>query len=172
MALLLIALVATPILELYLLIEIGSVIGAPWTIVAVLATAVIGAALIRRQGMGVYREAQLAMNRQELPLKQLFDGFFLLIAGAMLLTPGFVTDSIGFMLLVPPLRALIGWRIWQWMQARGSVRVNVNLGGGTVDGTYRDVSDQDDDGPDGKSGGPQILPPASDSRWGRNGNGQ
>ena len=81
MALLLIALVATPILELYLLIEIGSVIGALWTILAVLATAVIGAALIRRQGMGVYREAQLAMNRQELPLKQLFDGFFLLIAG-------------------------------------------------------------------------------------------
>ena len=101
MLLLLIALVATPILELYLLIEIGSVIGAPWTILAVLATAMIGAVLIRRQGMGVLREAQASMNRQELPLKQLFDGFFLLIAGAMLLTPGFFTDTIGFILLVP-----------------------------------------------------------------------
>ncbi len=170
MALLLIVLVATPILELYLLIEIGSVIGAPWTILAVLATAVIGAALIRRQGMGVYREAQIAMTRQELPLKQLFDGFFLLIAGAMLLTPGFFTDTIGFLLLVPPLRALIGWRIWRWMQTHGSAHFTVSRS--TVEGTYRDVSDTDDDGPDDKNGGPQILPPASDSRWGRNGNRQ
>ena len=170
MLLFLIALIATPIVELYLLIEIGSIIGAPWTILAVLATAVIGAALIRRQGMGVLREAQLSMNRQELPIKQLFDGFFLLIAGAMLLTPGFVTDSIGFILLIPPMRALIGWRIWQWMQAHGSM--HFRMGGSTVDGTYRDVSDRDDDDPGRPGGGPEILPPASDSRWGRNGNGR
>ena len=130
----------------------------------------IGAALIRRQGVGVYREAQLAMNREELPIKQLFDGFFLLIAGAMLLTPGFVTDTIGFILLVPPLRALIGWRIWQWMQTHGSMQFR--MGRGTVEGTYRDVSDQDDDGPGGAGSGPQVLPPASDSRWGRKGNGR
>ena len=167
MALLLIALVATPILELYLLIEIGSVIGAPWTILAVLATAVIGAALIRRQGMGVYREAQGAMTRDELPLKQLFDGFFLLIAGAMLLTPGFLTDTIGFALLIPPLRALIGWRIWQWMQTHGSM--HFSMGRSTVEGAYRDISDEDDHGPDDSAGNPQIVPPASDSRWGRNG---
>ena len=168
MLFLLIALVATPILELYLLIEIGSVIGAPWTILAVLATAMIGAALIRRQGMGVLREAQASMNRQELPLKQLFDGFFLLIAGAMLLTPGFFTDTIGFILLVPPLRALIGWRIWQYMQTHG--RAHFSMGRSTVEGTYRDVSDQDDDDPDGKPGSPEILPPPPDSRWGRDGN--
>ncbi len=169
MLFLLIALIATPILELYLLIEIGSIIGAPWTIVAVIATAVIGATLIRRQGMGVLAEAQASMTRKELPLKQLFDGFFLLVAGAMLLTPGFVTDTIGFMLLVPPLRALIGWRIWQWMQARGSIRFNVDAS--TVEGNYRDVSD-DDDTSAGPGGDPQSLPPASDSRWGRGGNRQ
>lgn len=170
MLLLLFALIATPIMELYLLIEIGSIIGAAWTIAAVVATAVIGAALIRRQGMGVLAEAQASMSRKELPLKQLFDGFFLLVAGALLLTPGFVTDSIGFVLLVPPLRALIGWRIWQWMQARGSVRFNVNAS--TVEGSYRDVSDDEDDGSAGPGGEPRILPPVSDSRWGRRGNGR
>lgn len=170
MLFLLIALIATPILELYLLIEIGSIIGAPWTIVAVVATAVIGAALIRRQGMGVVAEAQASMTRKELPLKQLFDGFFLLVAGAMLLTPGFVTDTIGFVLLVPPLRALIGWRIWQWMQKRGSVNFSVDAS--TVEGNYRDVSDDDDDTSAGPGGEPRILPPASDSRWGRSGNGR
>ena len=167
MLFLLIAFIATPILELYLLIEIGSVIGAPWTILCVLATAVIGAALIRRQGMGVYREAQAAMNREELPLKQLFDGFFLLIAGAMLLTPGFLTDSIGFILLIPPLRALIGWRVWQWLRRHGSVRMN--MGRSTVDGTYRDVTNSGDDPRSDPDGGSRTLPPASDSKWGRRG---
>jgi len=167
MLFLLLALIATPILELFILIEIGGVIGAPWTILAVVATAMIGAALIRRQGMSVIRDAQAAMSRDELPLKQLFDGFFLLVAGAMLLTPGFVTDSIGFALLVPPLRSLIGWRIWQWLQAHGSVRFN--MAGSTVDGTYRDVSDSDDDPPAGADGPVQILPPVSDSKWGRGG---
>lgn len=162
MLFLMIALIATPILELFVLIEIGSVIGAPWTILAVVATAMIGAVLIRRQGMSVIRDAQTAMACNELPLKQLFDGFFLLIAGAMLLTPGFVTDSIGFILLVPPLRALIGWRIWQWLQAHGSVRFD--MARGTVEGTYRDVSDTEDDPPDDADGPTQILPPASESR--------
>lgn len=165
MLFLLIALIATPILELFLLIEIGSVIGAPWTILAVVATAMIGAALIRRQGMSVLRDAQASMGRNELPLKQLFDGFFLLIAGAFLLTPGFVTDFIGFCLLVPPLRALIGWRIWQWLQTHGSMHFNVRHN--TVDGTYRDVSDLDDDDPDGPERPTPSLPPSSDSRWGR-----
>lgn len=159
MLFLIIALIATPILELFLLIEIGGVIGAYWTILAVVATAVIGAALIRRQGMSVLREAQAAMMRDELPLKQLFDGFFLLAAGAMLLTPGFVTDSIGFILLVPPLRALIGWRIWQWMQAHGSARFS--MGRQTVDGTYREVRDDEDDPSRGPGGGPRTLPPRS-----------
>ena len=165
MLFLVIALIATPILELFLLIEIGGVIGAPWTILAVVATAMIGAALIRRQGMNVLRDAQMSMGHNELPLKQLFDGFFLLIAGAFLLTPGFVTDFIGFSLLVPPLRALIGWRIWQWLQTHGSMHFNVRHN--TVDGTYRDVSDLDDDKPDGPAGSTPTLPPASDSRWGR-----
>ena len=160
-----IALIATPILELFLLIEIGGVIGAPWTILAVLGTAMIGAALIRRQGVSVLRDAQRSMDRNELPLKQLFDGFFLLIAGAFLLTPGFVTDFIGFCLLVPPFRALIGWRVWQWLQAHGSMHFNVRHD--TVDGTYRDITDLDDDKPDGDSGPAPKLPPSSDSRWGR-----
>lgn len=165
MLFLMIALIATPILELFLLIQIGTVIGAPWTILAVVATAMIGAALIRRQGMSVLRDAQQSMGRDELPIKQLFDGFFLLIAGAFLLTPGFVTDFFGFCLLVPPLRALIGWRIWQWLQTHGSMRFNMRHN--TVDGTYRDVSDFDDDKPDGPSGPTPTLPPAGDSRWGR-----
>lgn len=167
MLILLIALVALPLAEIYLLIEVGSVIGAGWTILAIIATAVIGGVLIRRQGMGVYREAQAAMSRDELPLKQIFDGFFLLIAGVLLFTPGFVTDTVGFLLLVPPIRALIGWRIWQWLRTHGSLHMERRHR--SVDASFREVHD-DDDGADRPAGSRPSLPPISGSKWGRDRN--
>ncbi len=96
-----------PIVEIYLLIQVGQVIGAGWTIFLVVATAVIGVALLRIQGLSTLRRAQQKLNHNELPARELLEGMGLLVAGALLLTPGFFTDAIGFLLLFPPTRLLL-----------------------------------------------------------------
>ncbi len=93
-----------PLLEIYLLIQVGEVIGALPTVFMVVFTAVLGVALLRWQGLMTLTRVQTAMARGELPATAMIEGVFLLLAGALLLTPGFFTDAIGFALLVPPLR--------------------------------------------------------------------
>ena len=102
--LLFILFLAVPIIEIYLLIQVGEVIGAGWTIFAVVATAVIGAALLRHQGLATLYSAQDKMAHGELPATAMIEGVMLLLAGALLLTPGFFTDTIGFLVLIPVLR--------------------------------------------------------------------
>jgi len=99
--------VVVPVLELWLLIRIGTVIGASTTILLVLTTAFVGMALARSQGFQILMRAQEALNRGELPNEALFDGIFILIGGILLLTPGFITDTVGFFFLLPPTRALL-----------------------------------------------------------------
>jgi UPF0716 protein FxsA len=99
-----------PIIEIYVLIQVGSQIGALTTVLLVLLTAVIGVNLIRHQGLSTLNQVQTQMQHGEIPATGLIEGMFLFIAGALLLTPGFVTDTIGFLLLIPPLRkALALW---------------------------------------------------------------
>lgn len=93
-----------PIIEIYLLIQVGQEIGAGWTIFLVVATAVAGAALLRYQGLATLYEAQNKMAHGELPASALLEGVMLLLAGALLLTPGFFTDALGFLFLIPMLR--------------------------------------------------------------------
>ena len=93
-----------PFVEIYLLVEIGARIGAPWTILLVVLTAIVGAWLVRVQGLATWRRFQASLARNELPATALAEGLCLLIAGALLLTPGFFTDVTGFVCLVPPLR--------------------------------------------------------------------
>ena len=96
-----------PLIEIYVLIQVGDVIGAGWTIFAVVATAVIGAVLLRQQGFSTLERAQQSMAQGQIPATAMFEGVMLLFSGALLLTPGFVTDSIGFALLVPAIRKAI-----------------------------------------------------------------
>ena len=96
-----------PIAEIYLFIEVGSVIGAVPTIVLVVLTAVIGGTVIRTQGMTTYAKVQRAIGAGEIPAVPLLEGVCILVAGAFLLTPGFVTDTIGFLFLVPALRVAV-----------------------------------------------------------------
>ena len=96
--------VGAPLVELYFLIQVGSVIGALPTIALSVLTAVIGGALVRRQGIGVLMRVREALDRGEAPALELMDGAVLLVCGFLLLLPGFVTDIVGFLLLVPPLR--------------------------------------------------------------------
>jgi len=95
---------AVPILEIYLLIQVGHVIGAGWTILLVVLTAVIGAWLLRIQGLSTLLRAQQKLRDNQLPASEILEGMALVVAGALLLTPGFFTDAIGFLLLFPPTR--------------------------------------------------------------------
>lgn len=96
-----------PFIEIYFLIEVGGIIGAGWTIVLVVLTAVIGAALIRQQRFSTLFRIQQKMAENQLPAIELLEGILLLVAGALLMTPGFFTDALGFICLTPPLRRLI-----------------------------------------------------------------
>ena len=96
---------------MYLLIEVGGYIGAWPTIGLVMVTAVIGVALLRIQGLATLTRGVSRLNHGELPAQEMVEGLLLAVAGALLLTPGFVTDIIGFVLLSPPGRGLIAQRV-------------------------------------------------------------
>ncbi|MDO8826769.1 FxsA family protein [Methylophaga sp.] len=93
-----------PIAEIYVLIEVGEVIGAGWTILFVIATAVLGAWLVKLQGLATMQRAQQSISRGETPALEMLEGMALFISGFLLLIPGFVTDAVGFLLLIPALR--------------------------------------------------------------------
>lgn len=96
-----------PLIEIYLLIEIGSVIGAPATVFLVVFTAVLGALLLRQQGFYTLQKVQQQMSRGEMPAMAMLEGVCLVIGGGLLLTPGFLTDFIGFLMLIGPTRRLL-----------------------------------------------------------------
>lgn len=93
-----------PLIEISILIQIGQVFGVGYTIALVVGTAALGAALFRQQGLSTLAKVQMSMNQGDLPATELIEGLMLLIAGALLLTPGFFTDVFGFLVLIPPLR--------------------------------------------------------------------
>lgn len=93
-----------PLLEIFLLIQVGGIIGAWPTVFLVVFTAVLGAFLLRHQGLFTLHKVQTAMARGELPTMAMLEGVILVFCGALLLTPGFFTDALGFLGLVPPLR--------------------------------------------------------------------
>ncbi|HHC72340.1 MAG TPA: FxsA family protein [Thiotrichales bacterium] len=100
----LLLLVGAPLVELYVLIQVGSEIGALPTIGLSIFTAVLGAWLVRMQGISVLFRVQQSLARGEAPALEMLEGALLMMAGVSLLFPGFITDAMGFLLLVPPLR--------------------------------------------------------------------
>ena len=104
MPVLFILFIVVPVIEMYLLIQVGGVVGAGWTILMVVLTAVIGAALVRSQGFGLISKVQTQMAQGKMPAMELAEGMIILVAGALLMTPGFFTDALGFACLIPPLR--------------------------------------------------------------------
>lgn len=103
--------IVVPVVEMLVLIEVGSVLGSLTTVVLVFLTALIGVAMLRRQGLSTFLRFNEKLNSGELPAEELLSGVFLVIAGAFLLTPGFVTDTLGFLFLVPPIRHALAQRI-------------------------------------------------------------
>jgi UPF0716 protein FxsA len=104
-ALLFIMLLVVPIAELYVIVQVGDVIGLPLTILVLIAVSVLGSVLLKREGAATYFRARDVLARGGIPSKELTDGFLILLGGALLLTPGFLTDIVGLTLILPITRA-------------------------------------------------------------------
>ncbi len=111
MPLLVLAFIVVPLVELYAIIQVGHAIGALPTIALLLADSVLGALLMRSQGRAAWRSFQAALASGRPPAREVLDGVLVVFGGALLLTPGFVTDLLGVGLLLPPTRALARRRL-------------------------------------------------------------
>ena len=104
-------LIIVPVVEIYFLIQVGSVIGGFETVLLVIFTAILGAYLFRVQGLTTVQRLQATLARGEIPAIEMVEGIMLLICGVLLLTPGFFTDAIGFLCLLPALRQKVALAI-------------------------------------------------------------
>lgn len=93
-----------PLVEIYFLVQVGEQIGALMTVLIVIITAIIGVTILREQGFRTLMKANQAMQAGQMPAQEMFDGFMLAAVGILLVTPGFFTDAIGFLLLIPAVR--------------------------------------------------------------------
>ena len=113
---LLLLFILVPLVELYLLIEIGRLIGTLSTIAIIVFTGILGAFLARRQGISVLYQIRFELSNGRLPTSQFVDGLIILLAGAVLLTPGIITDILGFLCLIPASRKIIKRMLWRWFE--------------------------------------------------------
>ena len=123
-----------PIAELALLIEIGRHIGTLATVALIFVTALLGSYLARQQGLSVLRNMQTEMARGRLPAGSIIDGVLILLAGAVLITPGILTDVFGFLILVPGTRRLLKAFLWKRLEKavkQGTARVHVHFDEGS-----------------------------------------
>jgi UPF0716 protein FxsA len=105
--LLIVLFIVVPIAEIAILIQVGELIGVWWTIALLIADAVLGSMLARSQGRAAWRRFNLAIQSGRPPAREVLDGILILAGGALLLTPGFLTDVLGLFLLLPPTRAFV-----------------------------------------------------------------
>ncbi|MEO1702929.1 MAG: FxsA family protein [Pseudomonadota bacterium] len=134
------ALLAVPLLEIAAFIVIGGQIGIWLTLLMILVTAILGSILLRWQGFGLVSRIQSEMGQNRVPARELVHGVMILVAGVLLLTPGFITDGLGFLLFVPALRDLG----WSFVKSRIQI---VGMPGRQDGSPYRDgqTIDLDDD---------------------------
>ncbi len=114
-----------PIIEIFFLIKVGEIIGIWWTILLVVLTAVIGAGLLRQQGLSTLARFQQNMGQGKLPAQEMVEGILLAVGGALLMTPGFVTDTLGFLCLLPFSRKFIAANIIK----RSAISMSARMGG-------------------------------------------
>lgn len=161
-------LVAMPIAEVATFIEVGGQIGLWPTIALVITTAAIGTAIIRWQGVGLIAAVQRQMAEGKMPAFEIFSGVCLLVGGALLLTPGFITDTLGFLLLWPGLRRIVFNRVEKRIELRGMNAGGVHFGNreqprrptpaeeDIIDADFTEVDESKDMPPPGKGWGPRT----------------
>lgn len=155
MPLLLLALIVVPIVELYVIIQVGQAIGVLWTIALLLGDSLLGGWLMRAQGRRAWMRFTAAMSEGRVPAKETVDGALVIFGGAFLMTPGFISDLFGFALLAPPTRVLFRRALMRRFSAGlGFVRMGPFGGGGPFSGgPFGGV-------PGGPAGGPRRPPHA------------
>jgi len=167
------AFISVPIAEIAVFVEVGGRWGLWPTIAAIFATALAGTFLIRQQGLSVLHQVQAEIEAGRFPARQVFDGLCLLIAGALLLTPGFITDGLGFILLVPLTRQAIAAGLLSRLHVQtagpgysnGPARdpsrdPSHGHRGDVIDGEFHDLTDSGAE-PDGEPD--RRLPPPGDA---------
>ena len=154
MPLLVVLFILVPIAELYVIIEIGGAIGILPTLALLVVDSVVGAALARSQSRAAWERFNRALAEGRVPGREVFDGAMIIVGGALLLTPGFITDVVGLCLLLPPTRALlrsfltrsisrragVAWRVTTFDSARPGSRATPRPGY-DYEGSARDVTD-------------------------------
>jgi len=149
----------TPAVELGVLIQVDRLIGFGPTIALIIATGVVGSYLARREGLNTWRRLNRRLQSGDLPGKELVDGVIILVAGALLVTPGVLTDVVGFLGLIPPSRRLIRKALMRRFSSKmqeGSMQVQFGIFGGTAPGP---------NGPPTGDGGPQPTNEESSNHW-------
>ncbi len=114
-------LLAVPVAELVVIGQVADALGWVPTLILLIAVSVAGAALLKREGVEAWRRVQLVLRSGEVPAKEVTDVALILFGGALLLTPGFITDAVGLLFLIPTTRALVrqgAWRILRWIALR------------------------------------------------------
>jgi UPF0716 protein FxsA len=122
-ALLVLLFIVVPLVELFLLIQVGQVIGPLWTIAALVVVSVLGAWLVRREGPRAWRRFREALDQGRLPTDEVIEGALVLFGGVLLLTPGFLSDALGLVLMIPPTRALVAGQLKRRLGARMSLSI-------------------------------------------------
>jgi UPF0716 protein FxsA len=119
-AVLVLLFIVLPIAELYVIIKVGEAIGVLPTIALLVLDSFLGAALLRSQGRAAWRRFNEALSRGRVPGREVFDGAMVILGGAFLITPGFITDVIGLLLLLPPSRAMFGGLVARMARRRAA----------------------------------------------------
>ncbi|MDP6867280.1 MAG: FxsA family protein [Acidimicrobiales bacterium] len=152
--------VVTPIVELAVIVQVAGSTGVLNTIGLLVLVSVVGAWLVRREGLGILRRAQREAAAGRIPGREMIDGLLVLGAGALMLTPGFVTDAVGLALLFPPTRALVravATRRLTRSLASGGTVFTYGWRGETMSGSGVLDADSWEDGPPGRPDEPRQL---------------
>jgi UPF0716 protein FxsA len=122
-AVLILLFIVLPIAELYVIIKVGEAIGVLPTIALLVLDSFLGASLLRSQGRAAWRRFNEALSRGRVPAREVFDGAMVILGGAFLITPGFITDVIGILLLLPPTRAMFGGLVARMARRRAAFTI-------------------------------------------------
>mgnify|MGYP001027566632 FL=1 len=141
---LLIIFIIIPLIELAVILKVNSFIGIGWTLGLIVITAFVGVRLLRKQGISTLLRANQKMQQGQIPAQELAEGFLLALAGALLLTPGFVTDAVGFTLLVPATRKALVHKVIAFITPRMMTASSFQATGSFQEGSFKDVHSHTD----------------------------
>jgi len=144
MKFLFLAFVIIPITEITLLFKVGSIIGVFYTLLIILTTASLGAAILRKQGLAMLLQTNKTLRQGQIPVMEMAEGFLIAVSGALLLTPGFITDLMGFLLLVPAVRKRVIKQVIKEWEPLNDTSFSHFQSQGTYQG-YKDENDIDED---------------------------